>query len=66
MKENNDKQELCRCKWCNLKNIKYLEYHDKEWGIPQYDDDRLFELLILESFLSSRKSYDEVSVYLCI
>lgn len=50
MKENNDKQELCRCKWCNLKNIKYLEYHDKEWGIPQYDDDRLFELLILESF----------------
>ena len=21
-----------RCKWCNLKNQKYVEYHDKEWG----------------------------------
>lgn len=43
-------QELCRCRWCNLKNKKYVEYHDKEWGIPQYDDAVLFELLILESF----------------
>lgn len=50
MQESSDKKELCRCKWCNLKNIKYVEYHDKEWGIPQYEDDCLFELLILESF----------------
>ncbi len=26
----------------------YAEYHDKEWGIPVYDDRRLFEMLILE------------------
>ena len=39
-----------RCKWCNLKNNNYIEYHDKEWGIPLYDDHLLFEMLILESF----------------
>ena len=27
----------------------YLQYHDEEWGIPQYDDQKLFELLVLES-----------------
>ncbi len=43
-------KELCRCKWCNLKNPKYIEYHDKEWGVPVYDDHVLFEMLILESF----------------
>src|ERR1700722_6733628 len=26
----------------------YAEYHDKEWGVPVYDDRRLFEMLILE------------------
>lgn len=39
-----------RCKWTNLKNEKYIEYHDKEWGVPSYDDKYLFEMLILESF----------------
>lgn len=39
-----------RCKWVNLKNEKYIKYHDEEWGIPKYDDHELFELLILESF----------------
>lgn len=39
-----------RCKWCNLKNPKYIEYHDHEWGQPDFDDDHLFEMLILESF----------------
>ena len=39
-----------RCKWCNPKNDKYIEYHDKEWGKPEYDDKKLYELLILESF----------------
>ena len=39
-----------RCKWCNLKNKKYIEYHDKEWGIPIYDDKHLYEMIILESF----------------
>ncbi len=39
-----------RCKWCNLKNKKYIEYHDKEWGVPVYDDKHLYEMIILESF----------------
>ena len=39
-----------RCKWCNLNNKLYVDYHDKEWGVPVYDDNKLFELLLLESF----------------
>lgn len=39
-----------RCKWCNLKNPKYVEYHDKEWCQPNFDDKYLYEMLILESF----------------
>lgn len=39
-----------RCKWCNLKNKLYIEYHDKEWGVPNFDEHNLFEMLILESF----------------
>ena len=39
-----------RCKWCNLDNPLYVEYHDKEWCIPNNDDKYLFEMLILESF----------------
>ena len=39
-----------RCNWCNLNNKKYIEYHDHEWGIPNYDDRYLLEMLILESF----------------
>ena len=39
-----------RCKWCNLNNLKYVEYHDKEWGVLNLDDKYLLEMLILESF----------------
>ena len=39
-----------RCKWCNLKNELYIQYHDNEWGQPSYKDQYLFEMLILESF----------------
>ncbi len=39
-----------RCKWCNLNNEKYIEYHDNEWGRLNTNDDYLFEMLILESF----------------
>lgn len=27
-----------RCKWCNLNNPKYIEYHDNEWCKPNFDD----------------------------
>lgn len=39
-----------RCKWCNLENKKYIDYHDNEWGIINNDDRYLLEVLILESF----------------
>jgi len=39
-----------RCFWCNLNNPLYVEYHDKEWGVPCFSDAYLFEMLILESF----------------
>ena len=39
-----------RCKWCNLDNPLYIEYHDNEWCMPNTDDQYLFEMLILESF----------------
>lgn len=39
-----------RCKWCNLKNKKYIDYHDNEWGIINNNDKYLLEMLILESF----------------
>lgn len=39
-----------RCKWCNLKNPKYIEYHDHEWSQSNFDDKYLFEMLLLESF----------------
>lgn len=39
-----------RCKWCNLNNPIYIEYHDKEWGVMNINDNYLLEMLILESF----------------
>lgn len=39
-----------RCKWCNLDNKLYIDYHDNEWGILNTDDKYLYEMLILESF----------------
>ena len=39
-----------RCEWVNNKEKIYVEYHDNEWGVPEYNDDKLFELLVLESF----------------
>lgn len=39
-----------RCKWCNVNNPLYVEYHDNEWGVLNLDVKYLFEMLILESF----------------
>ena len=44
------KDNKCRCSWANPKNERYIRYHDDEWGVPVYDDQKLFEMLILESF----------------
>ena len=39
-----------RCSWVNLKNKKYVYYHDYVWGVPEYNDSKLFEYLVLEMF----------------
>ncbi len=36
-----------RCPWCGSDPL-YVRYHDEEWGVPQYDERILFEMLILE------------------
>lgn len=36
-----------RCSWCGDDPL-YVEYHDHEWGVPVYDDRKLFEFLLLE------------------
>ena len=41
---------MTRCKWCNLNNPIYIKYNDEEWCQERYDDQYLFEILILESF----------------
>jgi DNA-3-methyladenine glycosylase I len=40
-------KEPKRCHWCGTDPL-YCDYHDQEWGVPLYDDQKLFELLILE------------------
>lgn len=65
-----------RCCWANPKNQAYIDYHDKEWGVPVYDDHKLFEMLILESFQAGlswecvlnkrdafRDAFDDFDVY---
>ncbi len=39
--------EQARCGWCGDDPL-YQDYHDREWGVPCYDDDKLFEFLLLE------------------
>lgn len=36
-----------RCQWVNSDPL-YIEYHDQEWGVPVYDEQKLFEFLLLE------------------
>ncbi|WP_194766656.1 DNA-3-methyladenine glycosylase I [Tamlana sp. I1] len=38
-----------RCAWCQGDTL-YETYHDEEWGVPVFDDETLFEFLILETF----------------
>jgi DNA-3-methyladenine glycosylase I len=37
-----------RCTWANPANSRYLDYHDREWGVPCHDENTLFEMLNLE------------------
>ncbi|MFJ5765534.1 DNA-3-methyladenine glycosylase I [Lysinibacillus sp. NPDC093210] len=57
-----------RCEWVKLDEPLYVDYHDKEWGVPVYDDQHLFEMLCLEgaqaglswwTILQKREGYRE-------
>ena len=59
--------ELTRCSWVGDDPL-MIDYHDREWGVPQHDDERLFESLLLESaqaglswrtILNKREGYRE-------
>ena len=65
-----------RCKWAMNVNEIYTKYHDEEWGEPIHDDQRLYEMLILESFQAGlswscilnkrenfRKAFDNFDIY---
>ena len=45
-----------RCAWCEKDDL-YRDYHDNEWGKPVYDDTKLFEFLILETFQAGLSWY---------
>ena len=42
--------ELKRCCWADPNSELDIAYHDQEWGRPEHDDQKLFEMLILEGF----------------
>ena len=42
-------QNKCRCAWLDATKPDYVKYHDEEWGVPLYDDTKLFEFITLES-----------------
>ncbi len=41
-------KSIKRCRWSEGVSLDYIEYHDKEWGVPVRDDRTQFEFLILE------------------
>ncbi len=45
-----------RCAWCEKDDL-YRNYHDNEWGKPVYDDAKLFEFLVLETFQAGLSWY---------
>jgi DNA-3-methyladenine glycosylase I len=42
-------RQVKRCNWPKDDAL-YIDYHDKEWGVPVYDDAKIFEFLLLETF----------------
>ncbi|MFO7864805.1 MAG: DNA-3-methyladenine glycosylase I [Salinivirgaceae bacterium] len=41
-------ENVKRCWWATPNDDLYVAYHDKEWGVPVHDDQKLFEMLVLE------------------
>lgn len=52
--------EKIRCGWCEKDDL-YRKYHDEEWGRPVYDDETIFEFLVLESFQAGLSWYTILS-----
>ena len=52
--------EIIRCGWCEKDDL-YRNYHDNEWGKPVYDDETIFEFLVLESFQAGLSWYTILS-----
>ena len=48
--------EIIRCGWCEKDDL-YRTYHDEEWGKPVYNDETVFEFLVLESFQAGLSWY---------
>ena len=44
------KKPTIRCPWVTEDDALYVSYHDKEWGVPVYDDKKIYEFLVLEAF----------------
>lgn len=49
MSESSSQDKKVRCSWLDTSKEEYVAYHDNEWGVPVYDDHKLFEYLTLES-----------------
>lgn len=49
-------QTKTRCTWCEKDDL-YRNYHDTEWGVPVYDDQKIFEFLTLETFQAGLSWY---------
>ena len=47
---------MIRCGWCEKEDL-YRTYHDEEWGKPVYNDETVFEFLVLESFQAGLSWY---------
>jgi len=67
-KSKSKAKSVKRCQWARADELN-AAYHDKEWGVPSYDDRHLFEMLILEgaqaglswiTILKKRDRYREV------
>ena len=47
--DNTIELSVSRCEW-NLSDVLLTRYHDEEWGKPVYDDQKLYEMFLLETF----------------
>ncbi|HEX7719304.1 MAG TPA: DNA-3-methyladenine glycosylase I [Woeseiaceae bacterium] len=48
MPQTTTNRKIRRCDWAGDSSLSYIEYHDREWGVPVWDDGTQFEFLILE------------------